>query len=274
MKWEKSNSNLILIHKITRGIIWAACILLLLFSYGCSDKQSADVDGSYNEVDSACSAEAAGMPGADMRACCRIYTKTQCSSGFVVVKDSEKIVIAATLHGLSDYDEGSEIVFFDGSSAFGQVFGSDDELDVGFIEIAISDIDKETADGLECVSGPDDEASHKDALDEATDNVAQNSSLVDITRHIYAYDLYPEGSSKTDPKAHKYEGQLISEDEYIYDYDRTMLFGKLERVNDGMSGTPIFSDDGKCLGMIVAANDDGQFAGVFYDEIMKLLYFP
>ena len=263
MKREKSNQNLILVHRITRGIIKAACILLLLVCAGCGKTDEKGAEEATVE-----------MPGADQRACCRIYTKSQCSSGFIVFKDSEKVVIAATLHGLSDYGEGSEVIFFDGSSAFGQVFGSDDELDVGFIEIAISDIDKETADGLECVSGSDDGGSRKDAVDEAASNETQNGGLVDITRQIYAYDLYPEGSSKKDPKVRRYEGELISEDQYLYDYDRTMLFGKLERVNDGMSGTPVFSEDGKCLGMIVAGNDDGQFAGLFYDEIMKLLYFP
>ena len=272
MNNKKSNPNLISCKKITSGIVRVGLALTVVICVGCSQNKDIHSHGMGSEPKGKVSE--AEMPGADQRACCRIYTKSQCSSGFIVFKDSEKVVIAATLHGLSDYGEGSEVIFFDGSSAFGQVFGSDDELDVGFIEIAISDIDRETAVSLEHVSGPDDGASHKDAVNEEASIVAQDNDLVDITNQIYAYDLFPEGSSKSDPKAKRYEGELIFEDQYLYDYDRTMLFGKLERVNDGMSGTPVFSEDGKCLGMIVAADDDGQFAGIFYDEMMKLLYFP
>ncbi len=254
MERKKSNHNLILFKKITSGIARAAVALMLVLCVGCSKAEEVyglDIgDGAGGSGTT--SNEGAGYEE-DLGACCRIYTKSQCSSGFIVYSDSDRVVIAASLHGLNDWGEGSEVVFYDGSSAFGQVFGSNEDLDIGFIEVAAADIGKDTLKGLDKVSG---------------------IGSVNITKTIHAYDLFPEGSSKKDPRSVEYEGELISEDEYLYDYDRTMLFGKLECVNDGMSGSPVFLDDGKCLGMIVAGNDDGQFAGIFYDDIMKLLYFP
>ncbi len=279
MERKKSNHNLTLVKKITSGIVRAAVALMLVLCVGCSKNKDVYHQGNEAEVaendSGAGGSETTSNEGSgyeeDLRACCRIYTKSQCSSGFIVYLDRERVVIAASLHGLSDWGEGSEVVFFDGSSAFGQVFGSKEELDVGFIEVAAADIGESIYAWLVCAEGTKEKPGDEN-LNETTDSGSDEA--VNITRRIHAYDLFPEGSSKNDPRSVKYVGELISEDEYLYDYDRTMLFGKLERVNDGMSGTPVFSDEGKCLGMIVAGNDDGQFAGIFYDEIMKLLYFP
>ncbi|MCR4789129.1 MAG: hypothetical protein K5888_11120, partial [Lachnospiraceae bacterium] len=60
----------------------------------------------------------------NLRSCCRIYTSTSCSCGLILSDDPEKTIVAATVHGTTDWGEGSRVVFYDGSEAFGQLFGA------------------------------------------------------------------------------------------------------------------------------------------------------
>lgn len=259
---HKFNRNLTIANSISHVMKCFLIFCTVIFCAGCGNKERAD-DGLNGSIDIGTDEDAS--PDRDICSCVRIYTKSECSTGFIIRKDEESIVIVASLHGLDSYGEDSQIVFFDGSASFGQVFGSNEELDAGFVEIAAGDVDSDTFMKLAPVVLPD--------TDQYTGSMTDKGSTVDITK-IYSYDLYAAGSLKDALKYERFEGELISADEYIYDYDRNMLFGRLDRVNDGMSGSPVFNADGECLGMIVAGNDDGSFAGVFIRDILNLISLP
>ncbi|MCR4989409.1 MAG: serine protease [Lachnospiraceae bacterium] len=219
--------NLKLISKITA--ITAVIFIFTILVTACSSKSSPD-DDSY-------------------RSCCVIKTSTQASSGFIINIGDEYVTMVCTAHGTDDWGEGSSVVFFEGSESFGQIYGVDDELDLAFIDIPVSELPEKTLSLIYAVKRAPEE--------------------VDITSNrIYAYNFFYEDKKEKDSLFIRTDGELETDEGYVYDLDVLAMKGKLSSLSEGMSGSPLFNKKGECIGMIRAGDDEGGFAA------LSIKYFP
>ena len=176
--------------------------------------------------------------------CCRIYTEDSCFGGIIFSQDDQNYIIATAAHGIDDPLMQPLVEFYDKSTANSVIIKENEDMDIAFLAVSKADVDLR---GVQSV------------FYDGIDDIAGIS--------VYSYDLFSEPVKKI-------HGELFSSNEYLYDFDKCMMHGRLDGISEGMSGTAVFDDDGKCLGIIIAGNDDGEFAGVFYKDMMNLLYFP
>lgn len=168
--------------------------------------------------------------------CVYVCTKGGYGRGVILEVSDSEIVVATAHHVSSDWDEDGYIEFVDGTRAFGQRFGADEHYDVEFISVPIDEVSSDTIEKITPVS-----------------YVNQNA-----TKCI----------SFSGDKVIK--GDVISYDEFMYEFDKQMMYGRM-KVDEGMSGAPIFDTKGQLLGMILAGNDEGDFAAVNSMDILKCL---
>ncbi len=169
----------------------------------------------------------------------RIFTRGGEGCGVIFEKNAEELVVATNLHVISDWDEDSYIRFYDGEKAFGQVFGGDETYDVGFISVPM---EESFADYPEAV----------------------RSALMDVPYDIYFYNITDQGTEK------KVKGSILSNEEFFYELDRVMLYGEA-KAREGMSGTPVFTEDGGLVGILSAGNEEGIIAATSVSDLEKCL---
>jgi len=176
-----------------------------------------------------------------------LYTEGGYGSGVILEINDEEIIVVSNLHVLSDWNENGYAVFANGTKAFGQIFGADQERDICFLGIPVDDIlteyGSEVIKELRSATMPD-----------------------NLTSGFDFYTFSIEDNSHTPIK-----GNISDIKEYFYELDKSMMKGKCDRVIEGMSGAPIFNSNNELCGIIAAGGDNNTIAAISADDIMEAL---
>ena len=193
------------------------------------------------------------VPDNNINSCVRIYTSIGYGSGMIYNIDNNEVLIATADHVLEGFNENSYIEFADGAKAHGYICSEDDINDIGILSIPVMNIPEESLHNIKQVYITRDVlASEPEYLED------------DYLDECIMYDLFPK-----DGIIVFVDGNIMSMNEYIYDFDRHMLHGISTQVTEGMSGSPIFAKDGHLLGMLLGGNDKGDFVGITYYNLVN-----
>lgn len=174
----------------------------------------------------------------------KIITPTREGIGVIVAVLPKRDIPRETILTAKHVVEGCEtveVMFADGSTAEGSVGMLSDypEEDIAIIRVDSSDISKETLDFI----------SSAQIVSESKENYRPEGFIM--------YPLHiGNGRYST------VEGTIESMNEYFYEFDSTMIRGRVSGIEEGMSGSPLFDEDGRVFGILVAGNDDGTIAAV------------
>ena len=223
--------------KLIVSIVAAAVVIIILLGalFFCSDKKKKQLESMM------------------LGSCVKIYTNIGYGSGMVYCINDDEVIVATAAHVLEGFDENARIEFCDGSSYSGLLCDVDEIIDVGIVSVLKSNISEETIKSIKEVNIT------QDAFTNEPSYTHQKS-----TEYCVMYDLFGEnGIIKRVP------GKVTSMSEYVYEYDRHMLCGQNADVTEGMSGCPIFTEDGYLLGMLQAGNHEGDFRGITYFNLVN-----
>ena len=180
-----------------------------------------------------------------------ITNEEQGGNGSIYRMEDNRLIIVTTYHLLQDSD--SVMVYFqDQTIAEGNVLAVNEKHDVGFVEINITGIEKETLEQIDCVRFDEKVYSQLDAGDYME----------------YRYLEWNGGHvSATSQK-----GSIGHMNWYIEEFDDYFIYNYCD-VIPGMSGCAAIAEDGTYLGMMVggASNESGalsvQVIEKVFDEI-------
>lgn len=186
-----------------------------------------------------------------VRSCVGIVTESSMGSGMVLDRRADEIVIATAGHVIDDANV--KVIFFDGVAVPGTVLNVDKTADIAYIGVKMTDMSGiDTLSKAMPVSKPD-----EGYYDEPDSLIKEDNTCI-------VFD-----SVGKNMRIRQSEGVISSLNEYVYDSDENMVFGRLNYLEEGMSGSPIFNKEGILLGMLLSGSDSGEFTGVSF---VKLSY--
>ena len=223
--------------KLIVSIVATAVVIIILLGalFFCSDKKEKQLESMM------------------LGSCVKIYTNIGYGSGMVYCINDDEVIIATAAHVLEGFDENARIEFCNGQSSPGLLCDVDEILDVGIVSVLKSNVNEETLESIREVNIT------QDAFEQEPSYANQK-----CTEYCVMYDLFGENGI-----IKKVPGKVTSMSEYVYEYDRHMLCGLNADVTEGMSGCPIFTEDGHLLGMLQAGNSEGDFRGITYFNLVN-----
>lgn len=174
-------------------------------------------------------------------------------SGIIWDLWDENIIIVSNTHLLQNGQSGM-VTFCSGASVEGNVMGISDCLDIGFMEVPLSSLEREDWLSLRFA-----------------DKAEENYQLL-----LPGDEIFVIGSA-TGTGQDYYEGTIGNVSYYFPEFDTNMIYGYCEAV-PGMSGGGTFDKEGHFIGMLTAGTENGEIASLplesMLEEYEKLLKYP
>lgn len=190
---------------------------------------------------------------AQIGSCVKIFTNVGYGSGMIYCIGEDEIIIATAAHVLEGFDENARIEFVGGERTSGLLCEVDENADVGILSVPKDFLSVDTLEKINEVNIT------QDAFDGEP-----SYSEKDFSKKCVMYNLFENNGIIKEVC-----GDVTSMDEYVYDFDRHMLSGCNSEVTEGMSGGPIFDEEGFLLGMLLAGNAEGDFKGITYFNLVN-----
>lgn len=188
--------------------------------------------------------------------CVRIQVEGHYGSGSIYRMLEDEIIVVTNRHVLQYWNEDSYVTFFNGRTSGGEVLGTSDKADLGFIRIPIDGFTYEELLVFRNIRIPN-ELKEEDEMQHFP---AEGSK-------IFMVNI---ASKWNEPIMT--EGEILANLMYLEDFGMEMLYAKGEAI-PGMSGGGVFDRSGNYLGMLTGATLQNELAAVpakiIYEEFHK-----
>lgn len=183
----------------------------------------------------------------------QINMGTYYGSGVIWDLQDGNMIIVSNTHLLQNGQSGI-VTFCNGVSTEGTVKGVSDTLDIGFMEVSMSSLEREDWLSLRFA-----------------DKDVENYQLL-----LPGDEIFVIGSA-TGTGQDYYEGTVGNVSYYFPEFQSDMLYGYCKAV-PGMSGGGTFDKEGHFIGMLTAGTENGEIASlpieIVLEEYEKLLKYP
>ncbi len=189
--------------------------------------------------------------------CVRIQTREHYGSGSIYKMRENEIIIVTNRHVLEDFDDDSCVTFFNGAVGFGELLGTSDEADVGFISISTASFPWEELLAFRNVR----------LLDTEREGGAQKGMQQENRADESIRFFCPDMANYFETPVMKC-GELSPQAVYLEDFGMEMLYGRGSAA-PGMSGSGVFDGRGNYLGMLTGATGAGEIAAVPLEVVRR-----
>lgn len=189
--------------------------------------------------------------------CVRIQTREHYGSGSIYKMKENEIIIVTNRHVLEDFDDDSHVTFFNGAVGFGEILGTSDLADVGFISISTASFPWEELLVFRNVRPLDTEREGGGQKGLWQGNGADESIRF----------FCPDMANYFETPVMK-SGELLPQAVYLEDFGMEMLYGTGSAA-PGMSGSGVFDGCGNYLGMLTGATGAGEIAAVPLEVVRR-----
>ncbi len=179
--------------------------------------------------------------------CVRIQTREHYGSGSIYKMRENEIIIVTNRHVLEDFDDDSCVTFFNGAVGFGELLGTSDEADVGFISISTASFPWEELLAFRNVR----------LLDTEREGGAQKGMQQENRADESIRFFCPDMANYFETPVMKC-GELSPQAVYLEDFGMEMLYGR-----------GVFDGRGNYLGMLTGATGAGEIAAVPLEVVRR-----
>lgn len=176
----------------------------------------------------------------------RIQTGEHYGSGSIYQLTPKELIVVTVRHVLPDVGRDVDVTFLSGITVKGKVAYVDEDIDVGFIGVSLSELPGEEVIQLKRVQ-----------IDIAAYEKASKNTrffMIDIT------------DKSATPAC--YKGAIVEKERFLPDYDHIMIYGDAH-ADPGMSGCGIFDECGNFIGILSGGTEQNEIAAVPLTEIEK-----
>lgn len=175
----------------------------------------------------------------------QIFAGSYYGSGVIWKMDEEKLILISNRHLLSGWNEKSRVVFSGGASAGGELLWLSDACDLGFLRVAVSDMEYDDLIGLREVNRDD-------------------TAFLGLKN---GDSVFCAGSAETVGES-MYEGTVADPRRYIEAFGAYMLYCFCDG-RPGMSGGGTYDAFGNFVGMLTGGTQENETASVPVNVILE-----